>query len=99
MLPLVSVCVPTFNSEKYLRQTLDCVLGQTFQDIEIVVVDNRSTDCTVGICREYQQQDRRLSIHENQTNLGAFANFNRCIQLATGTYIKFLMSDDLLEPT
>lgn len=95
----VSICIPTYNSERFISDALDSAAGQTYPDLEIVVVDNTSRDSTVEICRDYSQKDRRVKVYENEINVGAYGNFNKCIVAATGAYIKFLASDDLLDPT
>ena len=98
MNPLVSVCIPTFNSAKYLKECIDSVLAQTFTDFEIVVVDNHSSDETLSIIQEYAKRDLRFRVICNERNIGAIPNFNRCIEIAQGDWIKFVHSDDLIAP-
>jgi glycosyltransferase involved in cell wall biosynthesis len=98
-MPRVSVCIPTYNSENFIAQTIECVLNQTLSDFEIVVTDNCSTDATVEICEKYKKLDSRVSLYRHETNKGAFPNFNSGLAIARGEFLKFLMSDDLLEPT
>ena len=98
MAPLISVCVPTFNASKYLRECLDSVLAQTFTDFELLIVDNHSTDETLSIVKEYAERDHRVRIIRNKYNIGAVRNFNRCLEVARGEWIKFVFSDDLIAP-
>ncbi|MEO8627245.1 MAG: glycosyltransferase family 2 protein [Betaproteobacteria bacterium] len=94
--PLVSVCIPTYNYRHYLLEAVESALAQTQQNIEIVVVDNASTDGTIELLSELSARDRRIRFVRNPTNLGMTANFNRCLELAEGKYIKFLCADDVL---
>jgi glycosyltransferase involved in cell wall biosynthesis len=94
----VSICIPTFNYAEFLRDALDSALSQTFTDLEIVVVDNASTDDTPLIVEEYRRRDPRVRSVRNPENVGAQRNLNRCIEVATGEYVNILCSDDLLEP-
>jgi hypothetical protein len=98
MSPKVTICIPAYNREDYIRDALNCALAQTFADFEVVVTDNNSSDRTVAVVKEYAARDNRIHIYEFDKNVGAVGNFNRCIQHAKGTYIKFLMSDDLMSP-
>lgn len=96
--PTVSVCIPTYNSASYVAQTLDSILAQTYQDVEIIVSDNASTDETVEILREYEAT-HGIQVHRNERNIGPNDNFNRLISLAKGKYTAIYHSDDLYEPT
>jgi glycosyltransferase involved in cell wall biosynthesis len=96
--PLASILVPTYNYRRYLPEALESALRQSATDIEIVVVDNCSEDGTRELLEEYARRDPRIVAHRNDANLGMVANFNRCIELARGTYLKFLCADDVLEP-
>jgi GT2 family glycosyltransferase len=99
MRPTISICIPAYNAERYLRQSLDSALAQTFGDCEVVLVDNASTDDTFTIAEEYSRRDPRLRVYRNRQNLGVLGNWNRCIDLAQGEWLKFLCADDWLEPT
>ncbi len=96
--PLASILVPTYNYRRYLPDALDSALRQTAADIEVVVVDNCSDDGTPELLAQYARRDPRIVAHRNAANLGMVANFNRCIELARGAYLKFLCADDVLEP-
>ena len=94
--PVISVCIPVFNGEKHIRESVESVLAQTEESFELLVVDNCSTDRTAEILTEYD--DPRLKTFKNDRNLGLFGNFNRCIELAGGEYIVILPHDDLMLP-
>lgn len=93
--PKVSLGIPVYNGERFLRQTLDICLGQTYPNLEIVVSDNASTDSTESIVREYQAKDDRIRYERQEKNRGAAWNFNRVFGMATGKYFKWAASDDL----
>ena len=94
--PLVSVIIPCYNAEKYLKQCLDSVINQTLRDIEIICVDDESSDGTLDILTEYQKKDSRLKVI-TQKNAGAGDARNTGLRLAKGTYLSFLDSDDFFE--
>ena len=97
-MPTVSIGLPVFNGEKYLRQALDSILAQTYQDFELIISDNASTDKTQQICREYAKRDSRIRYYRNKRNLGATRNHNRVFELSCGEYFKWASHDDLLAP-
>src|SRR5438093_1026213 len=96
---MVSVCVPTYNGARFLSQCLDTALAQTWGDFELLIVDDRSTDDTYEIAAEYATRDGRIKLYQNDRNLGLAGNWNRCVQLSRGQWIKFLFQDDLLDVT
>lgn len=97
--PKVSICIPAFNAADYLRQAVESVLGQDYQDYEIVIIDNCSTDHTVSLVSELQQlSNGRIRFYQNDRNIGLVGNLNRCLEYAKGAYIKFLCADDMLLP-
>ncbi len=95
--PSVSICVPTFNYCRYLPYALDSALAQSWKDIEVLVVDDRSEDASVALVEEYVKRDARVVLHQNPQRLGLTQNFNRCLRLARGNYVKFLCADDVLD--
>ena len=95
--PEISVIIPVYNQELYLAQCLDSVLSQTFRDMEVLCIDDGSTDQTPEILREYCLKDKRLKIL-NQANKGAGAARNYGLREAKGKYLSFLDSDDFFEP-
>jgi glycosyltransferase involved in cell wall biosynthesis len=98
MSPKVSVLIPTFNYAHFLDETIQSALGQTFTDFELLIVDNCSDDDTATVVAAYLG-DARVSYHRNEKNLGLVGNWNRCLELANGEYIKFLCADDKFEKT
>ena len=93
----VSVIIPVYNVENYLRQCLDSVVNQTLREIEIICVNDSSTDGSLAILEEYAQKDDRIQVI-TQPNAGAGAARNRGMDLAKGEYLSFLDSDDFFEP-
>lgn len=96
--PAVSVCLPVFNGSKYLKTAIANISCQSFTDWELIVRDDGSTDESRQIINEAAAQDDRIKVvHDANTRLGLFENYNACIQAASGTYIKLYAQDDLLE--
>lgn len=95
--PRVSVVVPTYNYAHFLDEALQSVLQQSFQDFELIIVDNNSTDNTDSVVEKYLH-DPRLRYQKNEHNLGLSGNWNCCLKLAQGEYIKFLCADDKFHP-
>ena len=96
-MPIVSVIIPVYNVKSYLNQCLDSVLAQTLQDIEVICVNDSSTDGSLSVLEEYAQKDKRVKV-VTQPNGGAGAARNNGLSLATGKYLSFLDSDDFFEP-
>lgn len=94
--PLVSVCIPVYNGAKYIAETIQSVLAQTYSNIEILVQDNASTDETGNVLREIAAKNSRIDIERNEINCGMAANWNLVINRARGDYIMLLSADDLL---
>lgn len=92
----VSVCIPTYNAAEYLRECMESVLAQSYQEIEIVVSDDASTDSTCDIVRSFS--DSRIRLHRMDRNRGLAFNFNHAVSLGSGPYVKLLCHDDLLDP-
>lgn len=95
-MPTISVLIPVYNRERYIRECIDSVLAQSFQDWEIICCDNASTDGTWSILEGYAARDPRIRILRNETNLGPIPNWKRCLAGATGRYIHWLWSDDFI---
>lgn len=95
--PLVSVIIPVYNAGKYLRETLDCVCGQTLREIEIICVDDGSTDDSLNILQEYAAKDGRMRILQQKNQYAGVAR-NHGMAVARGKYLSFLDADDLFEP-
>lgn len=96
--PRLSIGLPVYNGERYLAEILDCFLTQTFQDFEIIVCDNASTDQTAETCRSFMERDSRVRYHRNEKNLGAIPNFNKVFQLSRAPLFKWIAHDDLYHP-
>jgi glycosyltransferase involved in cell wall biosynthesis len=96
--PRLSIGMPVYNAERYLAEAFDCFLAQTFQDFEIVVSDNASTDHTAEICRAFAARDRRFRYHRNEKNVGALPNFNKVFHLSRSPMFKWAAHDDLYHP-
>lgn len=92
---LVSIVMPLYNSEKYLEQTLNSVLDQTYSNWELIIVDDLSTDESVSIVQKYMTKDERIKLHKLELNSGAAVARTKAIELSKGKYIAFLDSDDI----
>ena len=90
--------VTDYNREKYLAESLQSILDSTYINIEVVVVDDGSKDCSVEIANEFAARDSRVKVKLNPKNLGDYPNRNRAAELATGDYLKYVDSDDRIEP-
>ena len=97
--PRVSIGVPVYNGERYLRASLDALLAQTFTDIELIVSDNASTDATWDICTEATLRDPRVRTFRQERNLGAPANWNFTARQAHGRFFKWASASDLCAPS
>ena len=95
---LVSIITPTYNSEAFIAQTIESVQNQTYQNWEMIIVDDGSTDKTVEVIQNYINRDSRIQLHKLQENSGAGVVRNYAVELAKGKYISFLDSDDLWKP-
>ena len=93
----ISVLIPTYNVEKYIRECLDSAVNQTFEDMEIICIDDKSTDRTLEIINEYALNDSRIRAYENNEHKGVSYTRNCLLNLAKGKYIYFLDSDDYIE--
>lgn len=97
-IPCVSIGLPVYNGENFIREAIDSILAQTFTDFELIISDNASNDCTEIICREYAQKDPRIHYIRNQDNIGAAPNYNQTFKLSKGKYFKWTSHDDLYAP-
>jgi glycosyltransferase involved in cell wall biosynthesis len=93
--PLVSIGLPVYNGERDLPRSLDCLLAQDYDNFEIIISDNASTDSTQRICEEYAARDARIKLSVNATNIGIIANFERVLEKANGSYFMWAAHDDL----
>lgn len=92
--PKVSVCIPTYNGERYIEKTIRSVLAQTFTDFELIIIDDASSDRTMQIIKTFL--DERIQFINNEKNIGMVSNWNFCLDHARGEYILILCHDDYL---
>jgi glycosyltransferase involved in cell wall biosynthesis len=93
--PLISICIPNYNYEKFIGETIESVLKQTYKNFELVIVDNGSTDASVKIIESYQ--DSRIRLYKNDSNIPVYENINKAQNLAKGELVAILHSDDKYE--
>lgn len=96
--PLVSILMTSHNREKYIVAAIESVLALHHANFELIIVDDGSTDRTVEIARQYVAQDSRVQLHINEQNLGDYPNRNNAASYASGKYLKYLDSDDIIYP-
>ena len=95
---LISIIIPVYNAEKYIKRCLLSVQNQTYHNLEIIIINDGSQDQSVHICQEIAEEDSRISIY-SQKNGGSSSARNYGLKLATGSYIYFIDSDDSISPT
>lgn len=98
MSELVSILIPVYNRKGIISETLDSALTQSYTNIEVIVVDNASTDGTWDVIQAYAEGDQRIRAFQNKTNVGPVRNWRRAVDEASGVYGKILWSDDLIAP-
>jgi glycosyltransferase involved in cell wall biosynthesis len=96
--PRVSIGLPVHNGERYLEEALDSLLAQTYQNFELIISDNASTDRTADICLAYAAREPRIRYSRLETNIGGFRNHNRVVALAQGEYFSWAAHDDIRKP-
>lgn len=89
--------MPVFNGEKYVEESIECVLSQSFGDYEFLISDNASTDRTEEICRDYAASDSRIQYFRNEKNIGAANNYNVLFERGRARYFRWMNADDLIE--
>lgn len=94
----VTLGLPVYNGEKFLRQAIDSLLAQTYTDFDLIISDNASTDSTEQISKEYAARDSRVRYYRNETNIGGAENFNRVFKLSDSEYFKWSAHDDICAP-
>lgn len=94
--PKASICMPIYNSAAYLAAAIESALSQQYDSLEILILDDCSTDGSAMIASAYAEKFSQIRFIGNENNIGMVANWNRCLELARGKYIKFLFGDDLL---
>ncbi len=98
-IPIVSVGMPVYNGQEFLRDSIQSILEQTFTDFELIISDNASTDETPKICQEFAAGDPRVRYYRNPENVGASDNYNAVFRHARGAYFKWASGNDLCERT
>jgi len=93
--PLVCICIPNYNNEATLSETLDSIVNQTYKNIIIKIFDNASTDNSIDILREYEKRYSNIKVFQNEKNIGGEANFTKCIENMEGEYSAIFHSDDV----
>src|ERR1700730_925514 len=97
--PFVSIGMPVYNGERFVRQALESFLVQDYENFELIISDNASTDTTSKICQRYADRDARIRYLRNETNLGISPNHKRVLEMARGDYFKWAAHDDECLPT
>lgn len=93
--PRLSIGLPVYNSERYVAESIEALLGQTYEDFELIISDNASTDGTGDICRRYERRDSRIRYFRQHRNVGLAPNHNFCVERANGGLFKWAAGDDL----
>jgi glycosyltransferase involved in cell wall biosynthesis len=93
--PRLTIGLPVYNGEKYIAESIEALLGQTFEDFELIISDNASTDETGDICRRYAKQDGRIRYVHQPKNIGSAPNHNFLLQQSRGDLFKWAAADDL----
>ena len=96
--PIVSILTTVYNREKYLAACIDSVLASSYQNWELIIVDDVSSDGSVSIAQRYEKKDARIKVYVNDKNLGDYPNRNKAASYAKGKYLKYLDADDLIYP-
>ena len=96
MIPKITIGLPVYNGDKFLKECIESILNQTFLDFELLISDNASTDSTSEICSAYALQDKRICYSRNLKNIGMIENFKHVLDIAKGKYFMWIAADDLL---
>jgi glycosyltransferase involved in cell wall biosynthesis len=96
--PLVSVLMTAYNREKYIAEAIESVMASTYQNWELIIVDDQSKDRTVEIAHSYSANDQRIKVYVNEQNLGDYPNRNKAASYAQGKYLKYVDADDMIYP-
>lgn len=95
--PTISIGLPVFNGEPYIGQAIESLLTQSYQDFELIICDNASTDGTFAVCDYFARQDQRIRLFQNPQNLGAAYNYNRVFELSNAPFFKWAAADDYID--
>ncbi len=96
--PLISILTTLYNREKYIADCIESVLSSSFQDWEMIIVDDQSSDRSVEIAQQFASQDARIKVYVNEKNLGDYPNRNQAASYAKGKYLKYIDADDTIYP-
>ena len=96
--PLVSVLMTVYNREEFISDAIESILNSTYDNFELIIVDDRSTDKSFQIAKSYQEKDNRIKLYINENNLGDYPNRNQAAAHATGKYLKYVDADDMIYP-
>lgn len=96
--PVISVLMTAYNREKYIGDAIQSVLNSSYENFELIIVDDFSIDNTISIAKQYAAKDNRIKIYCNNRNIGQFANRNKAASYAKGEFLKYVDSDDLIYP-
>jgi glycosyltransferase involved in cell wall biosynthesis len=96
--PLVSIGLPAHNGARYITQTLNSLISQTFTDFELIISDDASTDRTLAICKEFADKDKRLRLYRNERNIGMLQNFRLVFERSQAQYFMWASDHDVWLP-
>ena len=96
--PFVSIGMPVYNGGNFIRPALESLLAQDYENFELIISDNHSTDSTQEICSEYLNRDKRIRYYRNETNEGAIRNFTKVLEISEGDYFMWHAHDDYRQP-
>lgn len=96
---LVSILIPVYNREKLLKRAIEYAINQTYENIEVIAVDNKSTDRTYEVLKWHAEKYPDVKVYQNKENLGPVRNWKKCLEYSLGEFIKILFSDDWIEET
>ena len=96
--PKISVILPAYNEEKYLEESVQSVLNQTFEDFELIIINDCSTDNTLKLMKRLQKKDKRIVLMDNKKNLGGSETMNNGLKIAKGKYVALFCADDISHP-
>jgi len=97
--PLVSILIPVYNREKLVKRAIESAINQTYENIEVIAVDNKSTDRTYEILKEYARKYPNVKVYQNKENIGPVRNWKKCLEYSSGKFVKILFSDDWIDET
>ena len=93
---MISIIIPVYNTAKYVGKCIESVINQSYKNLEIIIIDDASTDGSYDICKDYADTDRRIKIIHNENNIGLSGSRNVGIDISKGKYIAFVDSDDYI---